>query len=74
MLGAISGDIIGSPYEFTLHNIKTKEFPLFGEKSKFTDDTVMTVASTAPYPSRPSPSHTAPHDRPRAELGRMNSS
>ncbi|WP_019499942.1 ADP-ribosylglycohydrolase family protein [Pseudanabaena sp. PCC 6802] len=42
MLGAIAGDIIGSIYEF--HNIKTKEFPLFGSKCFFTDDTVLTVA------------------------------
>lgn len=27
MLGAIIGDIIGSPYEF--HNIKNKDFELF---------------------------------------------
>ncbi len=44
MLGAIIGDIIGSPYEFDFNNIKTKEFPLFGELSKFTDDTIMTLA------------------------------
>jgi ADP-ribosylglycohydrolase len=42
MLGAIVGDIIGSPYEFS--NIKTKEFPLFAGANRFTDDTVMTVA------------------------------
>ena len=40
--GAIIGDIVGSVYEF--HNIKTKDFPLFSEYSRFTDDTVMTVA------------------------------
>lgn len=44
MLGAILGDIIGSPYEFTHQNIKTKNFPMFSSRSKFTDDTVMTVA------------------------------
>ena len=44
MLGAIAGDIIGSPYEFEDHPSKTKEFPLFGPDSHFTDDTVMTVA------------------------------
>lgn len=44
MLGAIAGDIIGSPYEFAPDNIKSTVFPLFSEKSKFTDDTVMTVA------------------------------
>lgn len=44
MLGAILGDIIGAPYEFDENNIKTTNFPLFTEKSVFTDDTVMTVA------------------------------
>lgn len=44
MYGAILGDIIGSPYEFDQNNIKTKEFPLFINESKFTDDTVMTIA------------------------------
>ncbi|MBQ2016649.1 MAG: ADP-ribosylglycohydrolase family protein, partial [Clostridia bacterium] len=44
MLGAIIGDIVGSPYEFDENNIKTTNFPLFTDKSVFTDDTVMTVA------------------------------
>ena len=44
MIGAILGDIIGSPYEFDENNIKTKDFPLFIGKSKFTDDSVLTVA------------------------------
>lgn len=42
MVGAILGDIIGSPYEFD--NIKTKKFPLFNNLSIFTDDTVLTIA------------------------------
>lgn len=42
MLGAIVGDVVGSVYEFD--NIKTTEFPLFVERSTFTDDTVMTLA------------------------------
>ena len=43
MIGAIAGDIIGSIYE---HNpIKTEEFPLFQPNSRFTDDTVMSVAA-----------------------------
>jgi ADP-ribosylglycohydrolase len=42
MIGAITGDIVGSIYEH--HNIKTKEFPLFGEGCHFTDDTVCTFA------------------------------
>ena len=43
MYGAILGDIIGSPYEFD-RGSKTKTFPLFSGYSKFTDDTVMTIA------------------------------
>lgn len=43
MLGTIVGDIAGSIYEF--NNRRTKEFgPLFHERSRFTDDTVCTVA------------------------------
>lgn len=42
MLGAIIGDIIGSTYE--CHNIKTEEFELFPIGSRFTDDTVLSVA------------------------------
>jgi ADP-ribosylglycohydrolase len=42
MIGAIAGDIIGSVYEF--NPIKTKDFPLFNSRSRFTDDTVLTVA------------------------------
>jgi ADP-ribosylglycohydrolase len=42
MYGAIAGDIIGSLYEG--FNIKTTEFELFKNKSRFTDDTVLTVA------------------------------
>ena len=43
MIGAILGDIIGSPYDFDCGN-KSKEFPLFSRKSTYTDDTVMTLA------------------------------
>ncbi len=42
MIGAIIGDIVGSIYEFDNH--RSKEFPLFGDKCFFTDDTVMTLA------------------------------
>ena len=44
MYGAILGDIIGSPYEFDSHNIKTKAFELFSDRSEFTDDSIMTLA------------------------------
>ena len=43
MYGAILGDMIGSPYEFDRGG-KTKDFPLFSQGSRFTDDTVMTIA------------------------------
>ena len=43
MIGAILGDMIGSPYEFD-RSPKTKEFPLFSKHSEFTDDSVMTIA------------------------------
>ena len=42
MLGAIAGDIIGSAYEFA--GRKDFDFELFPEDSRFTDDTVMTLA------------------------------
>ena len=42
MLGAVVGDIIGSPYEH--FDIKTVNFPLFTKRSHFTGDTVMTFA------------------------------
>ncbi len=43
MIGAIAGDIIGSPYEH--HPFTRKDFELFGERCRFTDDTVLTVAT-----------------------------
>jgi len=42
MIGAIAGDIIGSIYEFD--PIKTKDFPLFDVRCRFTDDSVLTMA------------------------------
>jgi ADP-ribosylglycohydrolase len=42
MLGAIAGDVIGSVYEFD--NTRDPDFPLFGPGSRYTDDTVLTVA------------------------------
>ena len=44
MLGAVLGDIVGSPFEFDHNNYKHKDFPLLSERSHFTDDTVMIVA------------------------------
>src|SRR5207253_7538819 len=42
MLGAIAGDVIGSVHEGA--GTKTKDFPLLTPESRFTDDTVLTVA------------------------------
>lgn len=43
MIGALFGDMTGAPYEFDRGG-KTKDFPLFGRNTHFTDDSVMTVA------------------------------
>ena len=43
LYGALGGDIIGSCYE--RHNVKTKDFPLFSSYSRFTDDSVLTIAT-----------------------------
>lgn len=43
MLGAIAGDIAGSAHEH--HRVETRDFPLFTRASRFTDDTVLTVAT-----------------------------
>ena len=42
MLGAIIGDLVGSTREW--RNIKTEDFELVPTGSRFTDDTVMTLA------------------------------
>lgn len=42
MIGAIAGDVIGSVFE--KHPIKTTSFSLFSKSSKFTDDTVLSLA------------------------------
>lgn len=43
MIGAIIGDVIGSVHEHA--ETKTTEFPLFTPDSRFTDDTVLTIAT-----------------------------
>lgn len=45
MKGAIIGDIIGSRFE--KNNVRAKDFDLFTDESRFTDDTVLTVAVAA---------------------------
>ena len=42
LLGAIAGDVIGSVYEF--HAPKRTDFALFTPSSRFTDDSVLTLA------------------------------
>ena len=42
MLGAVFGDIVGSSYEW--NNVKTKDFPLERSGTRYTDDSVMTLA------------------------------
>ena len=46
MLGAIVGDVVGSPYEFDRFReiAHSKKFPLVNEYSMFTDDSVLTMA------------------------------
>ena len=43
ILGAIIGDCIGSVFEF--HNFKSTDFHLFGKKTTFSDDSVLTLAT-----------------------------
>lgn len=57
MLGALAGDIIGSIYEF--NNIHTTDFPLFSEKSTFTDDSIMTMAVAEWLLSDPKHKHSS---------------
>jgi len=47
VIGTILGDIIGSAYEH--HPIKSEDFDLIRSNTKFTDDTVLTVATMDVY-------------------------
>lgn len=42
LMGALAGDVIGSRFEF--HPEKIEDFELFTPRSRFTDDSVMTIA------------------------------
>ena len=46
MLGAIVGDVIGSPFEFDFNREEahSKKFPLVSQRSCVTDDSIMTLA------------------------------
>lgn len=75
MLGAIAGDIIGSFFEHS--RLKIYDFDLFYPRSKFTDDTVMTLAVAEWLMSSPDKSkddlirimQTFGHEYPRAGYG-----
>ena len=43
MIGVIAGDVIGSVHEHAL--TKSTDFPLFDPRCRFTDDTVLTIAT-----------------------------
>ena len=45
MIGGIIGDIVGSVYEFTPMNIKSKDFLFFDEQGSYTDDSILTIAT-----------------------------
>lgn len=46
LIGAILGDICGSQYEFRRpHNLDWKNCELFTDKCKYTDDTVLSIAT-----------------------------
>ena len=53
MVGAVIGDIIGSRFE--KDNIKHKDFEFFTNQSRFTDDTVLTIAIACLLYTSPSP-------------------
>ncbi|MEX2154402.1 MAG: ADP-ribosylglycohydrolase family protein [Gemmatimonadaceae bacterium] len=62
MIGAIAGDVIGSVYEW--RSTKTTDFPLFQPESRFTDDTVLTVATAHAILEK------IPYERAYREFGR----
>lgn len=43
IMGGIIGDIIGSAFEW--NNVKTTDFPLFSNRTTFTDDSVLTIGT-----------------------------
>ena len=45
MIGSIIGDIVGSVYELTPNNIKTKQFEFFTPNGRYTDDSILTFAT-----------------------------
>jgi ADP-ribosylglycohydrolase len=62
MIGVIAGDVIGSVFE--RRPTKAVDFPLFHERSRFTDDTVLTIATARAI------LEGVPYERAYRELGR----
>lgn len=61
LYGALLGDIIGSPYEYN-PGTKTKKFPLFSYQSRFTDDSLLTIAvADALLSLKRDPNHLSQH-------------
>ena len=72
MIGAIIGDIVGSVYE--RNPIKTKDFELFSDGCRFTDDTVMTCAvcyAIREYKARPNVNVIGLFQKRMVELGQL---
>ncbi len=67
MIGAIAGDVLGSVYE--AHTTKEKEFRLFHELSRPTDDSVLTIAVAATLVERAEATDGAGDDRAMGEGG-----
>ena len=61
MLGALTGDTVGSAYEF--NNTKDYDFRLFLSESEYTDDSVMTMAVADLLLRDPSHSYQALEDK-----------
>ena len=70
MLGAIAGDIIGSPFEF--NSIKDTDFELFNRRSHYTDDSVMTMAVAEWLLDDPNHSHQVLEEK-MVKFGRLDS-
>ena len=69
MIGAIAGDIIGSPYE--ARPARTMEFTLLGPGCRFTDDTVLTAATAFSLMTDGDYARELPHLRPAVSAGRI---
>lgn len=69
MLGAVTGDTIGSRFEF--RSINSTNFELFDIRSKYTDDTVMTMAVAEWLLEDPNHSHRVLEEK-MVKYGRLD--